>query len=156
MWMSALGRSCLMAMLLYSDDRDGDHTLSTRCSLLSARRRDQCVIFLERVRAVRGGAAERTRAGEYQLLSPLVLRASTRIGWTCLVSMSVCVVCVIRSESLLRGVVSRTQDVDQYHTGFGEWKSQLYSRLGVDKAHRAVRGYFLSLVSGSQSKVVGL
>eukprot|EP00443_Scrippsiella_acuminata_P023390 CAMPEP_0115208892 /NCGR_PEP_ID=MMETSP0270-20121206/21457_1 /TAXON_ID=71861 /ORGANISM="Scrippsiella trochoidea, Strain CCMP3099" /LENGTH=435 /DNA_ID=CAMNT_0002622513 /DNA_START=47 /DNA_END=1350 /DNA_ORIENTATION=+ len=25
------------------------------------------------------------------------------------------------------------QDVDQYHTGFGEWKSQLYSRLGVDK-----------------------
>mmetsp|Transcript_61257 Transcript_61257/g.189829 ORF Transcript_61257/g.189829 Transcript_61257/m.189829 type:complete len:832 (+) Transcript_61257:2-2497(+) len=26
------------------------------------------------------------------------------------------------------------QDVDQYHTGFGEWKSQLYSRLGVDKA----------------------
>eukprot|EP00930_Biecheleria_cincta_P096933 TRINITY_DN886_c0_g1_i3.p1 TRINITY_DN886_c0_g1~~TRINITY_DN886_c0_g1_i3.p1 ORF type:complete len:943 (+),score=187.68 TRINITY_DN886_c0_g1_i3:69-2897(+) len=26
------------------------------------------------------------------------------------------------------------QDVDQYHTGFGDWKSQLYSRLGVDKA----------------------
>mmetsp|Transcript_40551 Transcript_40551/g.88643 ORF Transcript_40551/g.88643 Transcript_40551/m.88643 type:complete len:952 (+) Transcript_40551:71-2926(+) len=26
------------------------------------------------------------------------------------------------------------QDVDQYHTGFGEWKSQLYSRLGVEKA----------------------
>mmetsp|Transcript_28863 Transcript_28863/g.72893 ORF Transcript_28863/g.72893 Transcript_28863/m.72893 type:complete len:956 (+) Transcript_28863:574-3441(+) len=26
------------------------------------------------------------------------------------------------------------QDVDQYHTGFGEWKNQLYSRLGVDKA----------------------
>merc|ERR1712048_174817 len=25
------------------------------------------------------------------------------------------------------------QDVDQYHTGFGEWKNQLYSRLGVDK-----------------------
>jgi sulfite reductase (NADPH) hemoprotein beta-component len=25
------------------------------------------------------------------------------------------------------------QDADQYHTGFGEWKSQLYSRLGVDK-----------------------
>jgi len=25
------------------------------------------------------------------------------------------------------------QDGDQYHTGFGEWKSQLYSRLGVDK-----------------------
>jgi len=29
------------------------------------------------------------------------------------------------------------QDVDQYHTGFGEWKSQLYSRLGVDKADAA-------------------
>eukprot|EP00929_Paragymnodinium_shiwhaense_P122330 TRINITY_DN94_c0_g1_i1.p1 TRINITY_DN94_c0_g1~~TRINITY_DN94_c0_g1_i1.p1 ORF type:complete len:977 (-),score=302.61 TRINITY_DN94_c0_g1_i1:442-3297(-) len=26
------------------------------------------------------------------------------------------------------------QDADQYHTGFGEWKNQLYSRLGVDKA----------------------
>merc|ERR1719277_766452 len=26
------------------------------------------------------------------------------------------------------------QDVDQYHTGFGEWKDLLYSRLGVDKA----------------------
>jgi len=26
------------------------------------------------------------------------------------------------------------QDVDQYHTGFGEWKSQLYSRLGVEGA----------------------
>merc|ERR1719356_1299374 len=25
------------------------------------------------------------------------------------------------------------QDVDQYHTGFGEWKNQLYARLGVDK-----------------------
>ena len=29
------------------------------------------------------------------------------------------------------------QDVDQYHTGFGEWKSELYSRLGVDKADAA-------------------
>jgi len=29
------------------------------------------------------------------------------------------------------------QDVDQYHTGFGEWKAQLYSRLGVDKADGA-------------------
>jgi len=29
------------------------------------------------------------------------------------------------------------QDPDQYHTGFGEWKSQLYSRLGVDKADTA-------------------
>ena len=26
------------------------------------------------------------------------------------------------------------QDVDQYHSGFGEWKSQLYSRLGVESA----------------------
>jgi len=26
------------------------------------------------------------------------------------------------------------QDVDQYHTGFGEWKAQLYSRLGVEKS----------------------
>ena len=26
------------------------------------------------------------------------------------------------------------QDVDQYHTGFAEWKGQLFSRLGVDKA----------------------
>jgi len=24
--------------------------------------------------------------------------------------------------------------VDQYHTGFAEWKGQLFSRLGVDKA----------------------
>mmetsp|Transcript_92353 Transcript_92353/g.270333 ORF Transcript_92353/g.270333 Transcript_92353/m.270333 type:complete len:950 (+) Transcript_92353:70-2919(+) len=32
------------------------------------------------------------------------------------------------------------QDVDQYHTGFGEWKSQLYSRLGVDKADAAGAG----------------
>mmetsp|Transcript_61253 Transcript_61253/g.189805 ORF Transcript_61253/g.189805 Transcript_61253/m.189805 type:complete len:832 (+) Transcript_61253:2-2497(+) len=29
------------------------------------------------------------------------------------------------------------QDVDQYHTGFGEWKAQLFSRLGVDKADAA-------------------
>eukprot|EP00405_Crypthecodinium_cohnii_P044054 CAMPEP_0206581854 /NCGR_PEP_ID=MMETSP0325_2-20121206/34103_1 /ASSEMBLY_ACC=CAM_ASM_000347 /TAXON_ID=2866 /ORGANISM="Crypthecodinium cohnii, Strain Seligo" /LENGTH=396 /DNA_ID=CAMNT_0054088357 /DNA_START=1 /DNA_END=1188 /DNA_ORIENTATION=+ len=29
------------------------------------------------------------------------------------------------------------QDVDQYHTGFGEWKSQLYSRLGVEAATAA-------------------
>jgi len=26
------------------------------------------------------------------------------------------------------------QDVDQYHTGFGEWKATLYSKLGVEKA----------------------
>lgn len=26
------------------------------------------------------------------------------------------------------------QDVDQYNTGFGEWKTTLYSKLGVDKA----------------------
>jgi sulfite reductase (NADPH) hemoprotein beta-component len=26
------------------------------------------------------------------------------------------------------------QDPDQYHTGFGEWRTQLFSRLGVDKA----------------------
>jgi len=26
------------------------------------------------------------------------------------------------------------QDVDQYHTGFGEWKATLYSKLGVDTA----------------------
>eukprot|EP00933_Yihiella_yeosuensis_P073285 TRINITY_DN81923_c0_g1_i1.p1 TRINITY_DN81923_c0_g1~~TRINITY_DN81923_c0_g1_i1.p1 ORF type:complete len:963 (+),score=246.48 TRINITY_DN81923_c0_g1_i1:54-2891(+) len=29
------------------------------------------------------------------------------------------------------------QDVDQYHTGFGEWKAQLYSRLGVEKSSGA-------------------
>jgi hypothetical protein len=29
------------------------------------------------------------------------------------------------------------QDVDQYHTGFAEWKGQLFSRLGVDKARLA-------------------
>ncbi|CAK9002770.1 unnamed protein product [Durusdinium trenchii] len=29
------------------------------------------------------------------------------------------------------------QDVDQYHTGFAEWKGQLFSRLGVDKADAA-------------------
>jgi len=26
------------------------------------------------------------------------------------------------------------QDVDQYHTGFGEWKTQLYSRLGIESS----------------------
>lgn len=29
---------------------------------------------------------------------------------------------------------STVEDVDQYHTGFAEWKGQLFSRLGVDKA----------------------
>jgi sulfite reductase (NADPH) hemoprotein beta-component len=32
------------------------------------------------------------------------------------------------------------QDPDQYYTGFGEWKSQLYSRLGVDKQVAASGG----------------
>merc|ERR550514_2153846 len=32
------------------------------------------------------------------------------------------------------------QDADQYHTGFGEWKAQLFSRLGVDKADGAGGG----------------
>merc|ERR1712050_442328 len=32
------------------------------------------------------------------------------------------------------------QDVDQYHTGFGEWKNQLYSRLGVDKVGAGAEG----------------
>ncbi|CAJ1459739.1 unnamed protein product, partial [Effrenium voratum] len=32
------------------------------------------------------------------------------------------------------------QDVDQYHTGFSEWKGQLFSRLGVDKADAAGGG----------------
>merc|ERR1712190_517458 len=32
------------------------------------------------------------------------------------------------------------QDVDQYHTGFGEWKNQLYSRLGVDKVGVGAEG----------------
>ncbi|CAK9002825.1 unnamed protein product [Durusdinium trenchii] len=32
------------------------------------------------------------------------------------------------------------QDVDQYHTGFAEWKGQLFSRLGVDKADAAGGG----------------
>ncbi|CAE7434136.1 sir1 [Symbiodinium sp. KB8] len=32
------------------------------------------------------------------------------------------------------------QDTDQYHTGFAEWKGQLFSRLGVDKADAAGGG----------------
>ena len=32
------------------------------------------------------------------------------------------------------------EDVDQYHTGFAEWKGQLFSRLGVDKADAAGGG----------------
>ena len=30
--------------------------------------------------------------------------------------------------------------MDQYHTGFAEWKGQLFSRLGVDKADAAGGG----------------
>eukprot|EP00931_Biecheleriopsis_adriatica_P086419 TRINITY_DN610_c0_g1_i10.p1 TRINITY_DN610_c0_g1~~TRINITY_DN610_c0_g1_i10.p1 ORF type:complete len:964 (+),score=245.44 TRINITY_DN610_c0_g1_i10:67-2892(+) len=45
------------------------------------------------------------------------------------------------------------QDVDQYHTGFGEWKSQLYSRLGVDKADAAGGGDDGPVKSDEQIKV---
>ena len=37
------------------------------------------------------------------------------------------------------------EDVDQYHTGFAEWKGQLFSRLGVDKAHRSSAKTLLDL-----------
>ena len=52
----------------------------------------------------------------------------------------------------------RWQDVDQYHTGFSEWKGQLFSRLGVDKAHVLVtrrtclRGEHLAWVVGQLAK----
>jgi len=39
----------------------------------------------------------------------------------------------IGAPRLLPMAFGDDQDVDQYHTGFGEFKSQLYSRLGVDK-----------------------
>jgi len=45
------------------------------------------------------------------------------------------------------------QDVDQYHTGFGEWKSQLYSRLGVEGAAAGGGGDDGPVKSDEQIKV---